>query len=121
ANRVDGQVRDVCIEGDRIVDDLPANAPRLDARGMIVMPGGVDIHAHIAGSSVNHGRRLLPEEHAADPAPAPRLADGAVARSGTGGTIPSTFTPGYRYAGLVYTTGVDAAAAPLPARPPPPG
>jgi len=34
---------------------------------MVVMPGGVDIHAHIAGSSVNHARRLLPEEHAADP------------------------------------------------------
>ena len=116
ANRVDGQVRDVCIEGDRIVDDLPANAPRLDARGMIVMPGGVDIHAHIAGSSVNHGRRLLPEEHAADPAPAPRLADGAVARSGTGGTIPSTFTTGYRYAGLGYTTVMEAAVAPLAAR-----
>src|SRR5205807_448330 len=102
--------------GDRIVDDLPANAPRLDARGMIVMPGGVDIHAHIAGSSVNHGRRLLPEEHAADPAPAPRLADGAVARSGTGGTIPSTFTTGYRYAGLGYTTVMEAAVAPLAAR-----
>ncbi len=64
ANGVDGVVRDVCIEGDRIVAELPAGAPRLDARGMIVMPGGVDIHAHIAGSSVNHARRLLPEEHA---------------------------------------------------------
>jgi len=97
--RVDGVVRDVCIEGDRIVGDLPSSAPRLDARGMVVMPGGVDIHAHIAGSSVNHARRLLPEEHAADPVTAPRLEDGAVARSGTGGTLPSTFATGYRYAG----------------------
>src|SRR5438477_13151491 len=94
ANGVDGQVRDVCIEGDRIVADLPAGAPRLDARGMIVMPGGVDIHAHIAGSSVNQARRLLPEEHFADPVPAPRLADGAAARSGTRGTIPSRSPPG---------------------------
>jgi formylmethanofuran dehydrogenase subunit A len=116
ANGVDGQVRDVCIAGDRIVDDVPANAPRLDARGMIVMPGGVDIHAHIAGSSVNLGRRLLPEEHVADPVPAPRLADGAAARSGTGGTIPSTFITGYRYAGLGYTTVMEAAVAPLAAR-----
>ncbi len=116
ANGVDGVVRDVCIEGDRVVAELPSGAPRLDARGMVVMPGGVDIHAHIAGSSVNHARRLLPEEHAADPAPAPRLDGGAVARSGTGGTLPSTFATGYRYAGLGYTTVMEAAVAPLAAR-----
>ena len=112
----DGVVRDVCIEGDRIVAELPASAPRLDARGMVVMPGGVDIHAHVAGSSVNLARRLLPEEHTADPVPALRLEDGAVARSGTGGTVPSTFATGYRYAGLGYTTAMEAAVAPIAAR-----
>ena len=116
ANGVDGAVRDVCIEGERIVAELPAGVPRLDVRGMVVMPGGVDIHAHVAGSSVNHARRLLPEEHAADPVPAPPLADGAPARSGTGGTVPSTFATGYRYAGLGYTTAMEAAVAPLAAR-----
>src|SRR5207244_11024162 len=44
------------------------------------------------------------------------LADGATARSGTGGTIPSTFTTGYRYAGLGYTTAMEAAVAPIAAR-----
>jgi formylmethanofuran dehydrogenase subunit A len=83
---------------------------------MIVMPGGVDIHAHIAGGSVTHARRLLPEEHAVDPAPAPRLADGPRGRSGTGGTLPSSFVTGYRYAGLGYTTAMEAAVAPLAAR-----
>jgi formylmethanofuran dehydrogenase subunit A len=116
ANGVDGVVRDVCIEGERIVADLPANAPRLEARGLVVMPGGVDIHAHVAGSSVNHARRLLPEEHSADPMPAPRLANGDLARSGTGGTLPSTFATGYRYAGLGYTTAMEAAVAPVAAR-----
>lgn len=119
ANGVDGAVRDVCIENGRIVAQLPESAPRLDAADMVVMPGGVDIHAHIAGSSVNHGRRLLPEEHSADPAPAPPLeADGGAgpARSGTGGTIPSTFTTGYRYAALGYTSVMEAAVAPLAAR-----
>jgi len=116
ANGVDGVVRDVCIEGDQIVAEVPASAPRLDARGMVVMPGGVDIHAHVAGSSVNHARRLLPEEHAADPFTAPPLEHGAVARSGTGGTVPSTFATGYRYAGLGYTTVMEAAVAPLAAR-----
>ncbi len=117
ANGVDGEVRDICIEGGRIVDSLPADAPSLDATGMVVMPGGVDIHAHFASSSCNHARRLIPDEHAADPAPAPRLDDGgALPRSGTGGTVPSTFTTGYRYAGLGYTTAFDAAVAPLMAR-----
>lgn len=116
ANGLDGVVCDVCIEGDRIVADVPASAPRLDARGLVVMPGGVDIHAHVAGSSVNHARRLLPEEHAADRVPAPHFADGTRARSGSGGTVPSTFATGYRYAGLGYTTVMEAAVAPVAAR-----
>ncbi|HEY6507276.1 MAG TPA: formylmethanofuran dehydrogenase subunit A, partial [Vicinamibacterales bacterium] len=56
-------------------------------------------------------------EHAADSAPAPALADGeGWPRSGAGGTVPTTFTTGYRYAGLGYTTVFDAAVAPLHAR-----
>lgn len=116
ANGVDGEVRDVCIEDGRIVAEVPAAAPTLDARGMVIMPGGVDIHSHFASSSCNHARRLIPDEHAADAAPAPRLADDQLSRSGTGGTVPSTFTTGYRYAGLGYTTAFDAAVAPLTAR-----
>ena len=115
-NGIDGEVRDVCIENGRVVAALPDGAPTLDAGGMIVMAGGVDIHSHLASSSCNHARRLLPEEHAAEPAPAPLLEDGAPARSGTGGTVPSTFTTGYRYAGLGYTTVFDAAVAPIMAR-----
>jgi len=115
-NGVDGQVRDICVESGRIVEDLPGNARVLDAAGMVVMPGGVDIHSHVAGGSVNLARRLLPEEHAADPVPAPALLDSADARSGTGGTVPTTFTTGYRYAGLGYTTVFDAAVAPIHAR-----
>ena len=112
-----GEVRDICIDGGRIVDQVAASAPRLDASGMVVMAGGVDIHSHVAGGSVNIARRLLPEEHDADPAPAPALASGeGLARSGTGGTLPTTFTTGYRYAGLGYTTVFDAAVAPLMAR-----
>ncbi len=117
ANGVDGEIRDLCVEGGRIVDSLPAGAPTLDARGMVIMPGGVDIHAHFASSSCNHARRLIPDEHAADPTPAPALEPGEwAARSGSGGSVPSTFTTGYRYAGLGYTTAFDAAVAPLMAR-----
>jgi formylmethanofuran dehydrogenase subunit A len=117
ANGVDGEVRDVCIQGGQIVDQLPKGVPTLDARGMVVMPGGVDIHSHFASSSCNHARRLIPDEHASDPMPAPDLLEGEPpARSGTGGTAPSTFTTGYRYAGLGYTTAFDAAVAPITAR-----
>jgi formylmethanofuran dehydrogenase subunit A len=111
ANGVAGDVRDVCVSDGEVVADLPADAPRIDARGMVVMPGGVDIHAHIAGPKVNAARRLAPEEHRGDV-----HERSAVMRSGTGGTVPSTFVTGYRYALLGYTTVVEAATPPLAAR-----
>jgi formylmethanofuran dehydrogenase subunit A len=111
ANGVAGEVRDICLGDGKVVTDLPADAMRIDARGMVVMPGGVDIHAHIAGPKVNAARRLAPEEHRADV-----HERSAIMRSGTGGTVPSTFVTGYRYALLGYTTVVEAAAPPLAAR-----
>jgi formylmethanofuran dehydrogenase subunit A len=116
ANGIDGDVRDICIDGGRIVASLPADTPVLKADGMVIMAGGIDIHAHVAASSVSMGRRLLPEEHTLDPVAAPALDDGTIPRSGTGGTVPSTFSTGYRYAGLGYTTVFDAAVAPVAAR-----
>jgi formylmethanofuran dehydrogenase subunit A len=116
ANGVDGVVQDVCIDGGRIVAAAPAGARTIDAGGMIVMPGGVDIHSHVAGSSVSLARRLHADDRSRDPARAPDLIDGSLPRSGTGGTVPSTFTTGYRYAGLGYTTVFDAAVAPVTAR-----
>ena len=111
ANGIDGEVRDVCVDDGKVVDELPSHAPRIDASGMVVMPGGVDIHSHIAGPAVNAARKLAPEEHRAD------VVDRtALTRSGTGGTVPSTFATGYRYALLGYTTVVDAATPPLAAR-----
>ena len=111
ANGIDGEVRDVCLDGGKVVEEVPSDALRLDARGMVVMPGGVDIHSHIAGPAVNAARKLAPEEHRDD------VVDRtAVMRSGTGGTVPSTFATGYRYALLGYTTVVDAATPPLAAR-----
>ena len=115
-NGIDGEVRDVCIAGGRIVAEVGADARKIDASGMIVMAGGVDMHSHVASSSVNAARRLLPEEHQRDPAAAPHLDPEFLARSGSGGIIPSTFTTGYRYAGLGYTTVFDAAVAPISAR-----
>jgi formylmethanofuran dehydrogenase subunit A len=111
ANGIDGVVRDVCVADGRIVADVPAQARRIDAQGMVVMPGGVDMHCHIAGPKVNLARKLQPEDHRQDV----QLRT-AVTRSGVGGTVPSTFTTGYRYALLGYTTAMEAAVPPLSAR-----
>ena len=78
---------------------------------MVVMPGGVDIHCHIAGPKVNLARKLQPEDHRHDVHPRT-----AHTRSGTGGTVPSTFATGYRYATLGYTTAMEAAVPPIAAR-----
>ncbi|MBV8956606.1 MAG: formylmethanofuran dehydrogenase subunit A, partial [Solirubrobacterales bacterium] len=111
ANDVDGDVEDICIQDGKVVDDVGPEARRIDARGMVVMPGGVDIHAHIAGPKVNAARRLSVEDRRDD-----YLERTEILRSGTGGLVPSTFATGYRYALLGYTTVVEAAAPPLAAR-----
>lgn len=110
-NGIDGEVRDVCVQDGKIVASVPPEAKRIDASGMVVMPGGVDIHCHIAGPKVNLARKLQPEDHRFDVHPRT-----AVTRSGTGGTVPSTFATGYRYAALGYTTAMEAAVTPLGAR-----
>jgi formylmethanofuran dehydrogenase subunit A len=66
ANDVDGEVRDVCLKDGKVVADVGPEARRIDARGMVVMPGGVDIHAHIAGPKVNAARRLTPDDRRDD-------------------------------------------------------
>jgi len=111
ANGVNGAVQDVCVRDGKIVADVPPDAKRIDAAGMVVMPGGVDIHCHIAGPKVNLARKVQPETHRDDVQLRTRLT-----RSGTGGTVPSTFATGYRYATLGYTTAMEAAVTPLGAR-----
>ncbi len=111
ANGVNGAVQDVCVRDGKIVADVPPAAKRIDAAGMVVMPGGIDIHCHIAGPKVNLARKVQPETHRDDVQLRTRLT-----RSGTGGTVPSTFTTGYRYATLGYTTAMEAAVTPLGAR-----
>ena len=110
-NHIDGEVRDICLRDGKIVADVPPEAPRLDARGLVAMPGGVDMHAHIAGPKVNLARKMQPENHRGDPHPRTPFT-----RSGSGGNVPSTFATGYRYAMLGYTTVMEAAVPPLGAR-----
>ncbi|UCD96878.1 MAG: formylmethanofuran dehydrogenase subunit A [Candidatus Bathyarchaeota archaeon] len=109
-NNIDGEKLDVAIRDGKIVEKT--RRPKiLDASGMVVMPGGVDIHSHIVGSKVNSGRLLRPEDHYKD-----MEVKTPLTRSGVGYSIPSTFTTGYRYSRMGWTTVMDPAMAPLKAK-----
>lgn len=113
-NGHDGEIRDIWVHDGRVVspDEVERErAQTIDASGLVVMPGGVDIHSHIVGAKVNAGRRLRPEDHRGHE----RARSGAL-RSGSGRTVPSTFLTGYLYAEMGYTTVMEAATAPLVAR-----
>jgi formylmethanofuran dehydrogenase subunit A len=111
-NGIDGEVRDLWVEGDRIVapPDRPADATH-ELSGCVVMPGGIDLHSHIGGGKVNIARMLMPEEHRAHLQPA-----GQGCRCGSGHATPSTFTTGYAYARLGYTAAFEPAMLPANAR-----
>jgi formylmethanofuran dehydrogenase subunit A len=107
ANNVHGEVRDVCIADGRVVSSVEGGRT-IDASGMVVFPGGVDVHTHVAGAALNFARGLIPEQHRQ----AQALARTAVRRAGMGGTTPTTFATGYLYAGMGWTT-VNEAAVPI--------
>ncbi len=116
ANGVDGEVRDLWVQDGKVIaaplDPGAKGDLTLDATGMVIMPGGVDMHCHIAGPKVNAARKMRPEEKRN----APKIQRTLIQRSGTTGSVPSTFATGYLYAGLGYTTAFDAAVPPIAAR-----
>ncbi len=124
-NGVNGEIQDIWVKDGRIVPLGEIDRERaeiIDAAGLVVMPGGVDIHSHIAGPKVNAGRKFRPEDHRADVRPRrtlPSPLEGGlrgVSRSGVGQTVPTTFVTGYRYVEMGYTTVMEAAVPPLMAR-----
>ena len=111
-NGINGEKMDISIRNDKIVESVSdSKAKKIDATGLTVMPGGVDIHTHIAGGEVNTGRLLRPEDHVKDV-----VRKTAITRSGVGYSIPSTFTTGYRYSKMGYTTVMNPSMAPLGAK-----
>ena len=99
ANGRDGVVDDVFIDARAgTIVARPARLDgwtRIDATGLVVMPGGVDLHSHVAGPKVGAGRRMAP--HLA------RGPDRPVA------AVPTIHATGALYAALGYTTVFDAA------------
>src|SRR5690606_24595766 len=115
-NGVDGRVMDLWVRDGRIVpapDDPGAyEGKTIDATGFAVMPGGIDMHCHVAGPKVNAGRLMSPASYRETPA----IRRSATTRSGRGGRVPPTAAPGHLFAGIGYTTAMDAAIPPLHAR-----
>jgi formylmethanofuran dehydrogenase subunit A len=111
ANGVDGQIRDVAISEGRIVSRVEGGRT-IDATGMIVLPGGVDAHTHVAGAALNFARAMAPERQR-QARPFLHTPD---RRMGLGGLTPTTFATGYMYAGMGYTTVTEAAVPVLSAK-----
>ncbi len=111
ANNIHGQVKDICIADGKVVSSVEGGKT-IDATGMIVFPGGVDVHTHVAGAALNFARGLTPENQRAA---APFLHTPET-RAGIGGPTPTTFATGYLYAGMGYTTVMEAAVPVLSAK-----
>jgi formylmethanofuran dehydrogenase subunit A len=107
ANNINGEIKDICISDGRIVSEVEGGRT-IDATGMIVFPGGVDVHTHVAGAALNFARAMIPEDHRRN-APYVR---GERHRGGIGGATPTTYVTGYLYAGMGWTT-VNEAAVPI--------
>jgi len=110
-NKVDCERMDVLVRDGKIVDQVGSDARVIDAEGCLVLPGGVDLHSHIAGGKVNVGRLMRPEDTRSGIKPRTK-----VTRPYTGYTVPNTFAMGYRYAEMGYTTVFEAALPILKAR-----
>ncbi|WP_417748469.1 formylmethanofuran dehydrogenase subunit A [Rosistilla oblonga] len=111
ANQINGEVRDICIVDGRIAESA-VGAREIDATGLIIFPGGVDVHTHVAGGAMNFARAMTPEDHRRTQT----FIRNQSRRSGIGGMTPSTFATGYLYAGMGWTTVNEAAVPVLSAR-----
>jgi formylmethanofuran dehydrogenase subunit A len=103
---------DICIENGKIVETVNENTSKIvDASGLTVMPGGLDVHSHVAGKEVNAGRMMRPEDHVKDVE-----CKTAITRAGVGYSVPSIYTTGYRYSRMGYTTVMNPSMAPIGAK-----
>ena len=97
ANEVNGEKMDICFKDGKIVEDVSADAEVLDVTDKIVMPAGVDPHAHVAGPKLVVGRLYRPEDERRGVAQKTK-----VTRAEAGFSIPSCPTTGYRYSVMEY-------------------
>ncbi len=101
ARSIDGEQTDLWVDDGKIVASPDDESKRekfrtIDLQGDLVMPGGIDLHCHIAGPLVQAARRLTSRQ---------------------GHTVvPHCEATGRLFAGMGYTTAVDAAIPGLQTR-----
>src|SRR5262249_49500595 len=97
--RTKGEVRDICVREGGIVSSVDGGRT-IEGTGMIVFPGGVDVHTHVAGAALNSARAMIPEDHRRNNP----LVRNQFHRGGIGGATPTTYVPGHLYPRPGYTT-----------------
>jgi formylmethanofuran dehydrogenase subunit A len=111
--KMDGVVGDIAIKDGKIVDKVSSSAKVIDAKGKVVMAGGVDVHSHVAGPKVNAGRLMRPEDKLLSGFCRSGMAQKNGYRMESGFSIPSVFKTGYAYARMGYSFVMEAAMPPL--------
>lgn len=106
ANHTTGTVADILINDSCIVDQLPQDVQptqirRINAAGCVIMPGGIDIHTHIAMPVID--------------SPAPNELDPPIVDDDW--PLPSTALAAAQYTAMGYTTAIEAAVAPCQIEP----
>ena len=110
---INGIEKDLFIDNGLIVEPKKNELSKfnriIDASGLIVMAGAIDIHSHIAGGNVNNARLLSPEIHSnflEVNLQRKKYLPGFNSRWTSEGT-------GYRYAEMGFTTVVEPAVLPI--------
>ena len=109
-NKIDGEKMDIFVKEGKIVEESEIKKDEckvIDASNKLVVAGGVDMHAHIAGSKINTGRTMRPEEMRVVRQTANKL------RSAVGRVLLTSPAIGYEYAKMGYTTVIEAADPPI--------
>ncbi len=110
-NNINGEKKDIFVGNGKIVEFVAKPDQIFDASGKIVMAGGFDIHAHVAGGNLTTARTLRPEDNRKGV-----KARGPFTRAEGGAGLPSAFATGYRYAKMGYTFVLQTGMPPLGAR-----
>jgi len=109
-NGVKTEKMDIFVKDGKIVEESEVKGEDvkvIDASNKLVVAGGVDMHAHIAGSKINTGRTMRPEEMRVVRNIANKF------RAAVGRVLLTSPAIGYEYAKMGYTSSFEAAQPPI--------
>ncbi len=109
-NGIEGEKMDIFVKEGKIVEESEVKKEEckvIDASNKLVVAGGVEMHSHIAGSKINTGRSMRPEEMRVVRNVAGKF------RAVVGRVLLTAPGIGYEYAKMGYTTAVEAASPPI--------